>query len=81
MKKALVEISIKYYENNEDWTLDLDLEERKKKGRREEEKRGYEGLLGEPMFELHPKGSLVFTSCKGTMKKDVKETFGRGGSQ
>lgn len=41
MKKSLVEISIKYYENNEDWTLDLDLEERKKEGRREEEKRGY----------------------------------------
>lgn len=41
MKKALVEISIKYYEINEDWTLDLDLEERKKKGRRKEEKRGY----------------------------------------
>lgn len=35
MKKALVEIRIKYYENNEDWTLDLDLEERKKEGRRE----------------------------------------------
>lgn len=41
MKKSLVEISIKYYENNEDWTLDLDLEERKKEGRREEEKRRY----------------------------------------
>ena len=45
MEKALVEISIKYYKNNEDWTLDLYLEERKeegkKEGRREEEGRFY----------------------------------------
>lgn len=80
MKKPLVEINIKYYKNNEDWTLDLDLEERKEEGKRKEGG-GKEGLLGEVMFELHPKGSVDFTSCKGTMTKDVKETFGRGGSQ
>lgn len=35
MKKPLVEINIKYYKNNEDWTLDLDLEERKEEGKKE----------------------------------------------
>lgn len=43
MKKPLVEINIKYYKNNEDWTLDLDLEERKEEGKKEggRRKRGF----------------------------------------
>lgn len=36
MKKALVKISINYYKNNEDWILDLDLEERKEEGKKKE---------------------------------------------